>query len=173
MEKIDGVNCVDNEYCASYYLSCAELAPQLKNLTVVLDTKHYTIPPYGYLLDSRNTAETCIIPVSSVAESSGMVILGDTFIRNFYTVFDFQSNQVKLAPNSANSYGANITPGLSQSVQLTIALCCILAAILIVTSGYFLLRKKHPKGKGKIMKDMTLSDNLVQKVPPYLVHQKH
>lgn len=69
MEKIDGVNCRDSENCVTYDLTCAEIAPKLKNLTIFLDNMHYVIPPYGYLLDSYGTSETCIIPVSSYPES--------------------------------------------------------------------------------------------------------
>jgi hypothetical protein len=50
--------------------------------------------------------EKCLIPISPLPDSAGLAILGDTFIRNYYTSFDFDRNTVSFAPNAAHEFGA-------------------------------------------------------------------
>ena len=60
---------------------------------------------------------------------------------------------------------------MSQIEQLIISLSLIVAAMLIVGGGYLIVKKKSPSKKAKTMKDMSVTEGLVQKMPPYLVHQ--
>lgn len=48
----------------------------------------YTIPPAGYLLDNYGT-HACVIGLSYISDSNNMYILGDPFIRSFFTSFDY------------------------------------------------------------------------------------
>lgn len=52
--------------------------------------------------------EKCLIPVSPLPDSAGLAILGDTFIRNYYTSFDFDKKTVTFAPNAAHEFGATL-----------------------------------------------------------------
>jgi len=102
--RIDGMDC-SQLYCFSNTKTCEILAPSMKSLSFVLDATTYTIPPLGYLLtpDWQYT-EKCLVPISYTPDSQKIMILGDTFMRNFYTVFDFKGNKVKLAVNKANAW---------------------------------------------------------------------
>ncbi len=70
----------------------------------------YTIPPAGYLLENYNS-HACVIAVSYIADSNNMYILGDIFIRNFYTAFDYQENKVVIAVSANAPSGTAIDVG--------------------------------------------------------------
>lgn len=103
---IDGIEC--DEYCVSYNKTCNEIVPYMKNLTIMMDGVQYTMPPAAYVLtpNPKMYKEKCLIPVSPLPDSAGLAILGDTFIRNYYTSFDFDKNTVTFAPNAAHEFGA-------------------------------------------------------------------
>lgn len=66
------------------------------------------MPPRAYVLtpNPKMYKEKCLIPVSPLPDSAGLAILGDTFIRNYYTSFDYDKNTVSFAPNAAHEFGA-------------------------------------------------------------------
>ena len=41
----------------------------------------------------------CFIGVTAIANSQGMYILGDTFLRNFITTFDYKANTISFGVN--------------------------------------------------------------------------
>ena len=84
-------------YCFST-VPCVSLKDQLSPLTIKLSDYNYVIPPRGFLLDNYN-GHTCAIAVSYVQDSYNMYILGDPFIRRFYTTFDYGNNKIMLAVN--------------------------------------------------------------------------
>jgi hypothetical protein len=62
------------------------------DLVIQIDSVKYSIPPSGYLLDVfGNPNASCVLAVGSIPESYGVILLGDTFIRNFYTVFNYSA----------------------------------------------------------------------------------
>lgn len=70
----------------------------------------YIIPPAGYLLDNYGP-HACTVAVSYISDSYNMYILGDPFIRSFYTAFDYETNQVMLAVNVNAPNGTSIDVG--------------------------------------------------------------
>jgi hypothetical protein len=57
---------------------------------ILIDNNSYSIPPSGYLLDVfGNPNASCVLGVGAIPDSYGVILLGDTFIRNFYTVFNY------------------------------------------------------------------------------------
>jgi len=57
---------------------------------ISIDNYYYSIPPSGYLLDVFNNPNaSCVLGVGALPDSYGVILLGDTFIRNFYTVFNY------------------------------------------------------------------------------------
>jgi hypothetical protein len=72
---------------------------------IYIDNIAYTIPPSGYLMDNLNGKKCTIL----VGGSGGcaldictetVYVLGDTFIRNYYTVLNFSSNEIGFAPTA-------------------------------------------------------------------------
>jgi hypothetical protein len=60
-----------------------------------------TIPPTGYLLDN-SLGYRCLVAVASSGSETAPYIFGDTFIRNYYTTFDYKKKTVSFAV-SANA----------------------------------------------------------------------
>jgi len=132
-----GFDCSTGDYCFSNTKTCDEFAGSMKNLTIQLDSVEYNIPPLGYMLTpDAKYLEKCIVPIASVPNSEGIAMLGDTFMRNYYTVFNFSENTVKMAPNKANAWAdPNWTPadtGLGTMVIILIVVGCLVLLILLV-----------------------------------------
>ena len=88
IEELD-CNMEKYDFCVSKYHRCDELYDKLDNFTVVLDNVWYSIPPEGYTLEDVKNGIKCMIAISHVPDSKLLVLLGDTFSRNFYTSFDY------------------------------------------------------------------------------------
>jgi len=50
----------------------------------------------------------CMIAVSWLPDSENMFVLGDTFIRNFYSIFNYEENKVGLAQSVYAPKGTSI-----------------------------------------------------------------
>ena len=95
--------CWSNEPCSNFSSELSELTFRLSNMS-------YSIPPAGYLLDNYGP-HACAIAVSYISDTYNMYILGDPFIRSFYTAFDYETNQVMLAVNVNAPNGTSIDVG--------------------------------------------------------------
>jgi len=75
--------------------------PTLPNLVFTIDSVQYTIPPSAYVLEiSAFGVKECELGIMSIdfPPSFGeTLILGDTFIRTYYTHFDIANNRVGFA----------------------------------------------------------------------------
>jgi len=82
---------------------CSQAAPHFKNFDIIVNSdKQITMTPYAYLQELGG-AGTCFVAISGIPSSvSGMnmYLLGDTFLRHFYTVFNYDTNEIGLALNS-------------------------------------------------------------------------
>jgi len=137
-----GFDCNDSSagYCYSTTTTCDSFAANMKNLTITLDSIEYNIPPLGYMLTpGPNYAEKCIVPIASAPDSEGIAMLGDTFMRNYYTVFNFSKNTVQMAPNKANAWAdPNWAPssGLGTMVIILIVVGSLVFLILLIVLIY-------------------------------------
>jgi len=62
-------------------------------MVINIDNTEYKIPPQGYTIAlPSNYAEKCMVGIQSTPDNQGMIMLGDTFMRNYYTVFNFANN---------------------------------------------------------------------------------
>lgn len=80
--------------------SCYHIKPMLSNFSIILDNKVFEISPESYLLDCEDLPEYvcasksyCLFGVDSMDTEMGawtqkIFILGETFVKNYYTVFD-------------------------------------------------------------------------------------
>jgi hypothetical protein len=104
-----GLDCTETNYCLSNDYTCEQLSTRgdLKTLSILIDSTEYVLPPVSYCLDvtgDNNSFWYSYIPIVSQPDSEGHAMLGDTFMRNFYAVFNYEANTVSMAPNSANSW---------------------------------------------------------------------
>jgi hypothetical protein len=99
----------------------------------------YSIPPSGYLVENLGGIK-CSILVSSITDTEGFFVLGDTFIRNFYVSFNYDSLTVSLAqsatpPKLTNSLGFWAIFGIVAGSVLFLAVA--------VSVSIFFLKKKQ------------------------------
>jgi len=75
----------------------------------------------------------CTIMVGYLNDSQGIYVLGDTFLRNFYTSFDLTNNQVRIAVSKNAPPGTLVYSELSfwlifiyfTSAVAGLTLCCV------------------------------------------------
>jgi len=94
-------------YGTCYSLTSAQMSA-FPNMDVVLsDTLTITMQPKDYLLDRYDNGARClgILPTGSVF-AGGLFIVGDTFMENYYTVFDCTNGQIGFAPVNAQNCGS-------------------------------------------------------------------
>ena len=68
----------------------------MKDFTFQLYYTTFTIPPAGYTFDLEGN---CVIAVSYLSDGSNLCILGDTFLRNFVSTFDYKDYGIRLGIN--------------------------------------------------------------------------
>ena len=107
----------------------------------------FTIPPEGYVINDSElgTGYACVIAVSFLADSQGMYILGDTFLRNFYTTFNFGKDSVEFAISANAPAGVKIETFISPMVIAAICIGSILILALLIACCLCCKRKRAAK----------------------------
>jgi uncharacterized protein YneF (UPF0154 family) len=112
----------------------------MDNLTINAGLASYTMPPQAYTMAGQKVSPgiKCIVPVTHTPDSSGVALLGDTFLRNFYSTYNFETNKVGLAVNSANPWDCTITPHMAGW-----AIFLVILAVLVTVVGGYVLGKRY------------------------------
>ncbi|XP_072494526.1 gastricsin-like [Notamacropus eugenii] len=81
-----------------YLVSCSSI-DSLPTLTFNINGVDFPLPPSAYILEGDSTyCEVGIMTISLTSESGqSLWILGDVFLRNYYSVFDLANNRVGFA----------------------------------------------------------------------------
>lgn len=79
-----------------YTLPCRSI-PTLPDVVITLGKEKYTLTPEEYIINSGVICIMGIIGIDIPAPNGPLWILGDTFIRKFYTVFDYDKQRLGLA----------------------------------------------------------------------------
>ena len=100
-ENVLGTNhfqCEKSSICLTD-ISCAVTATKVKSIEFTIDHVSFKVDPLGYLLNGEDfdaqLAGWCvfgIMPIPDKVSAGGytMFLLGDVFLRNFYSVYDFE-----------------------------------------------------------------------------------
>ncbi|XP_012633780.1 pepsin A [Microcebus murinus] len=78
-------------------VSCSALE-SLPNIVFTINGVQYPLPPSAYILQEDGVCTSGFQGMNLPTASGELWILGDVFIRQYFTVFDRASNQVGLAP---------------------------------------------------------------------------
>ncbi|GMF05153.1 unnamed protein product [[Candida] boidinii] len=84
-------------WSGQYTIDCAA-RDSLPDLTFTLAGYNFTIGPYDYTLEVSGSCISAFTPMDIPAPIGPMAIVGDAFLRKFYSVYDLGKNAVGLAP---------------------------------------------------------------------------
>jgi len=79
------------------------------DIIFTLNGNNFTIPATSYVLDVEGECLLGVEGISLPVSFGNAMILGDVFIRTYYTHFDYGNNQVGFAPAVANPPSKNST----------------------------------------------------------------
>ena len=76
-----------------YTIDCATI-PTLPDIVVTIAGKAYPIPAEFYII---NSGSICLMGVVGLDTPSPLWILGDVFMRDYYTIFDYEQKRIGIA----------------------------------------------------------------------------
>lgn len=84
-------------WSGQYQVDCA-LRDSLPDLTLTLGKQNFTLLPYDYTLEVSGLCISVFTPMDFPAPIGDLAIVGDAFLRRYYSVYDLKRNAVGLAP---------------------------------------------------------------------------
>ena len=91
---------------------------------------------------TNNTSAKCVIMVGAILDSYGVVLLGDTFIRNYYTVFNYSAPYSVSFAQSAYLPTLAATPTDTTTMAWWLILIIVVGSVALVTIPTVLILKK-------------------------------
>ena len=79
-----------------YSIDC-DKRDSLKDITFTLTGQNFTISPYDYILDVQGSCISSFFGLDIPEPAGPLAILGDAFLRKWYSVYDLGTNSVGLA----------------------------------------------------------------------------
>ncbi|KAH8595269.1 putative vacuolar protease A [Bisporella sp. PMI_857] len=83
-------------YNGQYTIECEKRA-SLPDLTFELSGYKFSITPYDYILEVQGSCISSFTPMDIPEPAGPLAILGDAFLRKWYTIYDLGNNSVGLA----------------------------------------------------------------------------
>ena len=125
-------------YCKSTKHTCDHYTPLMRDITIQLQNTYYTITPEGYTFSGDNKKKyLCTVAISYNDDHQGLFILGDTFLRNFVSSFNFKEGTIQLGVNVNAPGGTQIEWKISFRQMVLVALVGILLVIACLSLYQF------------------------------------
>ena len=125
---------------------CDEIVKSLSVLEFNIQQSTVRLSAKGYLYDKDGK---CFVGIESIPDKFNHIRLGRVFLRNFYTVLDFENNYIMLGINLSgdHNYKASINGPLKESIEKafnggTLTAFLILLLIAGLVGGFFYWRKR-------------------------------
>lgn len=83
-------------WSGQYIVDCSSRA-SLPDLTFRFDGHNFTITPYDYTLEVGSSCISAFTPMDFPAPIGPLAIIGDAFLRKYYSIYDMGNNAVGLA----------------------------------------------------------------------------
>jgi saccharopepsin len=83
-------------YAGQYAIDCAK-RDSLKDVTFNLAGYNFTLGPYDYVLEVSGSCISTFMGMDFPAPTGPLAILGDAFLRRYYSIYDLGANTVGLA----------------------------------------------------------------------------
>ena len=115
----------------------------------------YTIPPSGYALNP-NSLVNCEIGVSYSEHET--YVLGEVFMRNFVTMFDYSAMTVSFAVNINSSSTITKAPVSKLLITVLTLTSIIVVALAAFTTWYCIKKKKNNQKQSQARKSVPLFD---------------
>jgi len=83
-------------YTGQYTVDCAK-RDQMKDVTFNLAGYNFTLGPYDYVLEAGSSCISSFFPMDMPEPVGPLAILGDSFLRRYYSIYDLGASTVGLA----------------------------------------------------------------------------
>jgi hypothetical protein len=84
-----------------FMVDCAKI-PDMPTLEFELNGQRFPMDPVDYTLNEQGECLLAIMGIDIPAPAGPLVILGDPFLRKYFTAFDWENYKVSIAPATAN-----------------------------------------------------------------------
>ena len=130
-------DCISESGASQDVYVCQDIINPTKNLPTISfsgtnvngDTVTMNLDPASYLDDSN---ELGFMPLPGL----NIWIMGDSFLKNYYSIYDYKNNQISLAPSK---YNDNMISSLMVTV-LIISIVTVSILLLLSVIRYFVVR---------------------------------
>lgn len=101
-EAVPNLDCKSDEnFCTTDKL-CKDIIPDLQPVGIQLSGQVFELLPAQYLFQADNNGK-CFFVISEcklTGKNKDIYIMGDAFLKHFYSSFDFDSNSISLGVNT-------------------------------------------------------------------------
>ena len=125
---------------------CSDIEKNLGDLKFTIQTKVLTIKPQGYM-HQLNDNGNCLLGLESIPDSHNHYKLGMQFLKNFYTVLDYQNNIIRIGVNAAGPSAKSGAKGIDDhhhddgEEKSSNTFMVILFLFLALAIGFFIYKR--------------------------------
>ena len=128
-------------------LNCKDVWEKLKPISFKIESTTITIEPRGYTYQLDKNQGYCQIGLQSIHGETSQYILGTVFLRNFYTVLDYDNDLIAIGVNKGSAElvkaeieGHRANPKLNGNNRSSLGtFLLVLLVVFILVGGLYLI----------------------------------